>query len=424
MVASEKRASYGNASSLVDYRFSGRNTVVKFLTLGLIFLLLNTQADAKNDSIEQLRKGQSFDSGAIMYDSGYSDMPYMVALPNGELFATLTISDGREGNDDQHIVAMRSKDGGKNWSEPVAIEPADGPEASWAMPYFEGGRLWIFYTYNTRDVRSIPLVDGGTIGRVDMLGDMAVRYSDDFGSTWSDRIIVPIPRTDIDRENGFEGRETIYWMSGAPVRIGDEIYIGLSKAISRKDGIVAVTEAFLFRTKNPVDPQAWELVPKGARGLRAPDGSEVAEEPVLVEIGNGGLYVVFRTTSGKLAQAVSLDGGTTWDVNWARHTTGAPVRNPRAQPKVYRLSDGRYVLWFHNNADRGFLNRNPVWMSCGEYKGGKLLWGEPSVLLYDPDPKVRMSYPSFLERKGKFLVSATNKKTARLFSFAISELCR
>ena len=103
------------------------------------------------------------------------------------------------------------------WSEPRPLEPAAGPEASWAMPFVKNDRLYVVYTYNTRDRRRWPLEGGGHRTRVDTIGDLALRYSDDNGDTWSDRIIVPIPRTAIDREIGFGGEETIFWMSGAPL---------------------------------------------------------------------------------------------------------------------------------------------------------------------------------------------------------------
>lgn len=309
---------------------------------------------------------------------GYADMPYMAALPNGEIISTLTISRKEEGARDQTIAILKSRDKGESWGLPVFIEPFSGPEASWAMPFVDKGRLWLFYLYNARNIRRWPLTEGGARTRVDLLGDLAVRYSDDNGRTWSRRILIPVPRTAIDRRNGFKGRETILWTTGAPRKFGDYIYIGLSKGgRSYRRRILPETEAFLLRTKNPADPRSYELLPKGEHGFRAPDNSPVAEEPDFVRLPGGGIYVVFRTTAGKLAQAVSRDGGATWRIDWARHTDGTPLKHPRAKARLFRTSDGRYLLWFHNNAHRSWYHRNPAYISCGVLTKGDLRWRAP-----------------------------------------------
>jgi len=399
---------------------------MKIIVPVILFLFIGLSVTAIYKFLPQPDVSQVFESGSIMMDTGYSDMPYMVVLPNGEILSTLTVSDGKEGNDDQHIVIMISADGGYTWGTPIPLEPADGPEASWAMPYLDGNRVYVFYNYNVRDVRYWQLNDNDKRPRVDLLGELAVRYSDDYGLTWSDRVIVPIPRTQIDAENGFNGEETIFWLAGAPVKIGGYIYMGLSKGgFSEIGNILPQTEGFLLRTTNPLDPDSYELLPEGERGFTNPDKfNSVSEETSLVEIGEGGIYVVFRTTTGKLAQAVSMDNGQTWQTDWARYTDGRPVNNPRAKAKVFRLNNGTYILWFHDNDNRSWFNRNPVFLSCGVQTQNGLRWGEPLKILFDPDPEVRISYPSFVEYNGQFLISATNKSTARVFHFDQDRLCR
>src|SRR5690606_23789829 len=118
----------------------------------------------------------------------YCDQPYIAALDDGAWLCVMTTGRGREGERGQHIISTRSSDHGRTWSEPVDIEPADGPEASWAMPFkTPGGRVYVFYTYNADNLRQVSRVEpaGASMGRVDTLGAYALKYTDDGGKTWS-----------------------------------------------------------------------------------------------------------------------------------------------------------------------------------------------------------------------------------------------
>src|SRR5690349_19517207 len=85
-------------------------------------------------------------SGWIIPDEGYSDQPYIVKTDDGAWLCVVTTGPGVEGAGGQHVVARRSMDLGRTWSAPVAVEPSDGPEASYAVllkaPY---GRVYVFY---------------------------------------------------------------------------------------------------------------------------------------------------------------------------------------------------------------------------------------------------------------------------------------
>ena len=88
----------------------------------------------------------------------YSDQPYIVKTDDG---AWLCVHDHRRrprrGSRARTSSTMRSTDQGRTWSKPVAIEPADGPEASYAVLLkVPGGRIYVFYNHNTDNVREIP----------------------------------------------------------------------------------------------------------------------------------------------------------------------------------------------------------------------------------------------------------------------------
>ena len=123
-----------------------------------------------------------FPSGTRIFSNGYSDQPYVVVLPDGAWLCVFTTGAGHEGAGGQHIVATRSQDEGKTWSDPVKVEPETGPPASWAMPYLTTfGRVYVFYDYNGDRIDRFP--GGKRKLRDDMLGWYCYKYSDDGGKT-------------------------------------------------------------------------------------------------------------------------------------------------------------------------------------------------------------------------------------------------
>ncbi|MCU1234004.1 MAG: BNR/Asp-box repeat protein, partial [Candidatus Solibacter sp.] len=108
---------------------------------------------------------------------GYCDQPYVVITSDGRWLSTLTTGSGVEGQPGQHIVATISSDQGRTWSPLIDIEPANGTEASWAMPLkVPSGRVYVFYTYNRENLREIAGVNApGLARRVDTLGAYAFK---------------------------------------------------------------------------------------------------------------------------------------------------------------------------------------------------------------------------------------------------------
>lgn len=411
----------------MNQRWSGLFFSVVFFAI--IALLSSCDVQRSSDQefsgpLPQHSVPTTFSTGWLMWDPGYTDMPYVLKLSDGSLVSTLTVSDGEEGADDQHIILLASNDAGQSWEKRSVIEPPKGPEASWAMPFDHRGRLGVIYTYNTRNVRGWPLKEGGVRPRVDVIGDLAVKFSSDQGFTWSERIVTKLPRTAIDEINGFNQHESVFWLSGAPVTVDGEVSIGLSKSgETRLQNILPVTEAFIAVSSAPFSRDSWLLLPDGAHGLKAPDGSSVAEEPSLIRLETGEYYVVFRTTSGKLAEAIIDEKGQAQKVQWAKHDDGSVVRNPRAKAAVVDLLNDRYLLWFHNNSSQGFENRNPAFVACGRWTDQSMRWGPAKPLISDPDQSVRISYPSILNEHDTLFVTATNKEEARAFRFNRDDIC-
>ncbi len=257
-----------------------------------------------------------------------------------------------------------------------------------------------------------------------MLGWYCYKYSDDGGQTWSERYRLPVRTTACDRGNQWKGEVQVLWGIGKPQQIRDGgMIFGFTKLgrYMLDDG-----EGWFFRCDNintQRDPRelVWRNFPEGEHGLRHPDFGSVQEEHNLVELSDGTLYCVYRTTQGFCAFSISKDGGASWSLpQKLRYATGEVIPNPRACPRLFKCSNGRFLFWFENNHSQSFDHRNPAWLAGGvERSDGTLAWSQPEILIYSDDTSYhsgRFSYPDLIEREGKYWITSTNKVEARIFS--------
>mgnify|MGYP005831914819 CR=1 FL=1 len=380
----------------------------------LFALLLLAAPDAGGPSGDP----RNLRNGLRIPDEGYCDQPYVVVTRGGNWLCTMTTGPGHEGQRGQHVVATLSTDQGRTWSPLVAIEPSDGPEASWAVPLAaDNGRVYVFYTYNGDRVRAMPGSDKPV--RADMLGWYCYKYSDDEGRTWSpERYRLPIRRTARDLRNQWGGEVIVFWGICKPQTIDGSVLFTFTKLGRHllEDG-----EGWLFRSDNLLtesDPARirWEMLPEGEQGIRAEPYGSVQEEHNLVALDANRLYCVYRTTQGFPCQATSGDGGRSWSTPepMAYAPGGRTFKHPRACPRLWKTANGKYLFWFHNHGGKGFEGRNPAWLSGGIARDGTIHWSEPEIALYDPDPSVRISYPDLIEQDGRYWITETQKTEARV----------
>lgn len=369
----------------------------------------------------------------------YSDQPYVVRTDDGAWLCVVTTGPGVEGEPGQHVVAQRSLDQGRTWSDAVALEPADGPEASYAVLLkIPSGRVYCFYNHNSDNLREVladdPPFPGGRCYRVDCLGYFVFKYSDDHGRTWSPRRYpIPVREMDIDRGNPYAGKVRFFWNVGKPFLHAGAAYVPQTKVGGFGEGFFTRSEGVLLRSDNLLtesDPEKirWETLPEGDFGLRTPPGGgPIAEEQSYVVLSDGSFYAVYRTIDGHPACAYSRDGGRTWEEpQYVRFADGRLMKHPRAANFVWRCANGRYLYWFHNHgrdcrAAPGWLayeDRNPAWLCGGvEAEGptGKVIrWSQPEIVLYDDDPFLRISYPDLIEEDGRYFLTETQKDLARV----------
>ena len=384
------------------------------------------------------------DNGWEIPTETYSDQPYIVKTADGAWLCSVTTGVGHEGASGQHILCMRSTDQGKTWTDRVALEPSDGPEASYSVLLaVPTGRVYCFYNHNTDNLRAIkadnPPYEDGLCRRVDSQGYYVFKFSDDCGKTWSaDRYPIPVREMEIDRKNAYGGEIQFFWNVGRPFIHDGAAYCSLHKVGGFGEGFFTSSEGVLLRSENILsesDPTRieWETLPEGEAGLRTPlGGGPVAEEHSYCVLSDGSLHSVYRTVDGHPAWAISRDGGRTWtDPVYLSYADGGVVKHPRAANFVWSCGGGRYLYWFHNHGGRvlreraaaegagyPYQHRNPVFVLGGlerDSPEGKVIsWTQPEILLYDDDPLIRMSYPDLVEDEGQFFVSETQKDLARV----------
>ncbi len=264
------------------------------------------------------------------------------------------------------------------------VEPANGPEASWAVPLaVPWGRIYVLYTYNRDNVRVVPNVASpGIAKRVDTLGIWAFKYSEDNGQSWSrDRFEIPLRPWDEDDGNNFEGRQRFFWSVAKPVIDRGTAFIGFARiskwgtpGVLMRSRAFAVSSANILTEKDPSKIR-WTMLPQQPAGLRAPKGP-IAEETNITALSDGSLYALYRTIDGYPCHAYSKDRGLTWtDPAYATYASngGRRLKNPRAFTFARRFSNGKYLLWFHNQGGEAvhararwdyYQDRNPGWV-CG-----------------------------------------------------------
>lgn len=398
---------------------------------------------ASRDRLNMLSDPRNIKNGWEIPTATYSDQPYIVKTDDGAWLCCVTTGVGREGEPGQTVMTMRSTDLGQTWSAPVPVEPADGPEASYAvMLKTPAGRIYIFYNHNTDNIRQIPAepspwFPGGVCKRVDSLGYFVFKYSDDGGRTWSARRYpIPVREMDIDRTNLFGGKVRYFWNVGKPFIHGGAAFVSLHKVGGIGEGFFTRSEGVLLKSANLLterDPEriVWETLPDGDFGLRTPPGGgPIAEEQSYVVLSDGSFFCVYRTIDGYPACCYSRNGGHNWTIpQYMRYADGRPMKHPRAANFVWKCENGKYLYWFHNHGGRfigehprrrtiSYEDRNPVWL-CGGIEaespdGRILLWSQPEIVLYDDDPYIRMSYPDLVEEDGRYFLTETQKDRARV----------
>jgi hypothetical protein len=330
--------------------------------------------------------------------------------PDGSLMAVWTQSSA-EAQPDQHIAFARSADNGGSWSKPRIIagpkKAGDGHMASWGYPLVsKSGRIYVLYSQH--------------IGKFDSFyhhtGWLHGIHSDDNGSTWSKPQNVPVARSINDNPDTNFPPNMLCWQK--PLRLGKDgrYFAGFTRWTSfavrknpTKAWISADARVEFMRFEN-VDENpgvqdlkiSWFASNEKALAVPFPGHPEVSacQEPSIVKLPDGRLFVVMRTASGSPYWSVSNDGGETWAAprRLLRRDGGAPLLHPLSPCPIYDVGgtgSGRYTLFIHNHdghyknygpTDTGF-HRRPVYLVRGSYKAGaeQPVWFDEPEFFMDHD---------------------------------------
>lgn len=340
---------------------------------------------------------------------GDNEHLHIIYTPHaGDMLAFWTMG-AYESSPDSRTVFSRSRDGGLNWSSPEVMTGTTGPILSgrWGFPVLSRtGRIYYFFNKN------IGLWDVS----YSVEGTMHCVYSDDDGYTWKDGGDIPFRR-----RPGYSHPDPavpcawIVWQPLIRDKEGRQI-----AAFTRWSSLVfypkPVNGRYHFDTRSELmrfdnidegpDPQNLKItwLPDGdSISVPCPvepeksKGYSLAEEPAAALLPDGRLFTVMRTLTGHIWYTVSENSGESWRPTeiLCRYDGGPEMLHPKSPCPLYRLSDGRYLLFFHNHDGTGYGAhgpqdndaRRPIFMSVGEFRPGahQPVWFSEPKLLFDTD---------------------------------------
>jgi len=379
-------------------------------------------------------------------DDEYADHIHTFSTPGGDLM-TIWTQGTYESAPDMRTVYARSADGGLTWSQcqDMATPPAPNLCTAQGFPIVSrAGRIYCLY-----------MPHSGVGESQVWTGPMHVKYSDDDGHTWVDSgVDIPFRRTRYDHPDPKIDPTCIVWQQ--PLRDGQGRWIvGFSRWSSQMvyprplggNRNHADSQCELMRFDNidegpdPADIKVTFL-PDEEGTIRVscgiePDatrGYSLAEEPAITTLPDGRLWMNMRTVTGRLWYTVSDDHGHSWRPPEALRyfDDGAEVLHPKSPEPIYRLEDGRYLLFYSNRdgfdqGDTGpwdMAARRPIWIAVGQYRpdARQPLWfSQPRLLMDTQRVKAGLQqldwlamYASLTERDGERVFWYADRKTFAL----------
>ena len=367
--------------------------------------------------------------------------------PGGDLLAIWTTAFEFRGVD-QSIAFSRSTDGGVNWSPRGIVSgpgPKEGQKSQWGFPVVSNaGRIYVFYNKSTG---------------LGYTAYIECKYSDDDGYTWIDGgVEIPYRRTKWDHPDPKVPPGGIIWQKSTrdakgrqivPLSHGTHEFIkphlsgagmgGTAKFLSglgdsrceflRFDNIDEGPDPKDLQLTWLPDDEDLVAVPMSAEPF-ASAGYSFCQEPGLVLLPDGRLFTEMRTANGDIWYTVSDDDGHTWrETEVLRYKDGGErMFNPISPSPMYRLEDGRYILFLQNHDGYGYggigpldLNsRRPQFLAVGEFRENahQPVWFSEPLFFCDtemvgvfPDNMYWLSmYSSLTERDGKRVFWYTDRK--------------
>lgn len=305
-------------------------------------------------------------------------------LKNGSILYAYSAYYGMDYHDDcsANINGIMSADEGETWSAPRVLLRCPSDQENYmsvSLLRMENGEIGLFFIhtqpYNNTSICRYRLA-----------------RSADEGETWS----API--------ECINDRNRYIVLNDTTVRLSDgSIFFPSSLHDYRhpETGAEGFDAGKVFFYRSTDDGQHFEKLPAELRSPVAGDTTGL-QEPGVLEMPDGTLWVWARTRLGCQYSAFSADGGKTW-------SGPAPdfrFTSPRAPMRVRTI--GRYTVAVFNPVPEHAANpapfgmdRTPLMLSVSE-DGGKTFLR--SYLLED-DPRCAYCYPAIIETKDGLLIA-------------------
>lgn len=277
----------------------------------------------------------------------YIGWPSIAEAPNGDLLVVFSGDRTAHVSPDGKTQTIRSRDGGKTWSEPATINDLSIDDRDAGIIRTKRGTMLVSWFT-------------GPPYHTDLQGHYVIRSTDN-GQTWGHPI-----RTRVTTPHG-------------PIQLTDGrlLYLGLSPHCSHTkpanfNGLPADSPHAVSVEESPDDGRSWRVIAR----FPVPDDAKMLsfDEPHLVEASDGRLIAQFRDCNApnRLWQSKSTDGGHTWSTPWQTQIHGYP-------PHLLRLNNGWLLSTYAKR-----------WSPFGEYACVSRDDGES----WDVDKEIRLSEAS------------------------------
>jgi Neuraminidase (sialidase) len=336
---------YWTLRALRIYNKIGFSAIVKSIAYSMLILIIS----GCNSQPETSKAGTNNKNVMLRLDPG-TDNPRnsegdFVTLKDGRILFIYTHYTGSSGDDNgnAYLAGRYSTDNGKSWTkESVKIIEQEGKMnvMSVSLLRLKNGEIALFYLRINAENDCIPII----------------RISDDEAETWSD------PQPCITDKVGYfvlNNNRVIQLQNG-------RILLAVALHNSFKERIGSIWSYY-----SDDNGRTW----KAGKEAANPD-SVITQEPGLIELKDGRIFMFMRTTSGVQYVSYSMDGGDSWSA-----VGRSEIKSPCSPASIARIpSTGDLLMvWNNNGVDQ---KRTPLTIAISKDEG--INWEKIKNLEVDP----------------------------------------